>query len=59
VVGHNVTWARGYGLCRDELFRRYLSLVSKRPAFAKAFADAREFSPEVPQDTPLVARFTG
>jgi glutathione S-transferase len=59
VVGHGVTWARGYGLCRDEPFRRYLSLVSKRPAFAGAFADAREFSPDVPQDKPLVARFTG
>jgi glutathione S-transferase len=59
VVGHSVTWARGYGLCRGEPFRRYLSLVSKRPAFASAFADAREFSPEVLQDQPLVTRFTG
>jgi glutathione S-transferase len=59
VVGHSVTWARGYGLCRDEIFRRYISRLSKRPAFALAFADAREFSPEVPQDMPLVTRFTG
>ena len=59
VVGHSVTWARGYGLCRDELFRRYLSLLSKRSAFARAFSDAREFSPEVPQDKPLITRFTG
>jgi len=59
VVGHSVTWARGYGLCRDEVFRNYVSRLSKRPAFASAFADAREFSPEVPQDTALVARFTG
>jgi glutathione S-transferase len=59
VIGHGVTWARGYGLCRDELFRRYLSLLSKRPAFASAFADAREFSPVVPQDKAFVARFTG
>jgi glutathione S-transferase len=59
VVGHTVTWARGYGLCRDEIFRRYLSVVSKRPAFARAFADAREFTPTVPQDNGIVAHFTG
>lgn len=59
VVGHAILWARGYGLCRDEAFRRYLSAVSKRPAFASAFADAREFSPNVPQDKPIVAKFTG
>lgn len=59
VVGHSVMWARGYGLCCDDVFKRYLSTLSKRPAFARAFADAREFSPEVPQDKPLVARFTG
>ncbi len=39
VVGHNVSWAHAYGLCRDELFSRYLSLLSKRPAFAHAFDD--------------------
>jgi glutathione S-transferase len=59
VVGHTVTWARGYGLCRDEIFRRYLSVLSKRPAFVRAFADAREFTPAVPQDNGIVARFTG
>jgi glutathione S-transferase len=59
VIGHCVTWARGYGMCRDELFRAYLSRLSKRPAFAAAFADARQFQPEVPQDQPLVSRFTG
>lgn len=48
VVGHNVSWARGYGLCQDEAFRGYLSRVAKRPAFQKAFADARQFDPVVP-----------
>jgi glutathione S-transferase len=42
VIGHNVAWARGYGLCRDDVFRAYLSRLSKRPAFAAAFADAHE-----------------
>ena len=59
VLGHNVTWARGYGLCRDELFRAYLSRLAKRPAFAAAFADAGEFRPEVPQDPARPSRFTG
>jgi glutathione S-transferase len=51
IIGHNVTWARGYGLCRDEVFRAYLSRVSKRPAFVKAFADAREFQRQAPDST--------
>lgn len=50
VLGHNVTWARGYGLCQDEVFRSYLSRVSKRPAFVKAFADARSFEPKPPEE---------
>lgn len=48
VIGHNVTWARGYGLCQDELFRAYLSRLAKRPAFGKAFEDAAEFQAELP-----------
>ena len=59
VVGHTVFWARGYGLCRDEAFRGYVSRLAKRPAFASAFADAREFVPAVARDKALVARFTG
>ncbi len=47
VIGHNVMWARGYQLCKDEIFREYLSRISKRPAFLKAFEDARNFTPEV------------
>ncbi len=49
VIGHNVTWARGYGMCQSDVFRDYLSRLSKRPAFRAAFADARTFNPEVPQ----------
>lgn len=59
VVGHDVTWARRYGLCQAEVFRAYLSRVSKRPAFAAAFADAREFSPEAPQSRSRASPFTG
>jgi len=59
IMGHNVIWARGYGLCRDEIFRSYISRVSKRPAFVKAFADARAFQVEAPDGSPLLDRFTG
>ena len=59
VVAHSVMWARGYGLCRQEVFKRYLSLVSKRPAFSSAMADAREFSLEIPAGKPLARLFTG
>ena len=59
VIGHCVTWARGYGMCRDDIFRAYVSRLAKRPAFAAAFSDAREFSPVVPQSAGAASRFTG
>lgn len=59
VVGHSVTWARGYGLCRDDTFKAYIARLAQRPAFAAAFADAREFRAEVPQDRGLATLFTG
>jgi glutathione S-transferase len=59
VVAHSVMWARGYGLCRQQVFKRYLSLVSKRPAFLSAMADAHEFSLEIPAGKPLAGLFTG
>ncbi len=59
VIGYNVFWARGYGLCQDEAFRRYLKSLRTRPAFAAALADAREFSPIVPEGAPIMSKFTG
>lgn len=58
VIGHNVTWARGYRLCQDTIFRDYLSRISKRPAFVKAFADAGDFEPEVPNKDRMT-KFSG
>lgn len=49
MIGHNVTWARGYGMCQDDVFRDYLSRLSKRPAFQAAFADAKNFNPVPPK----------
>lgn len=58
IVGHAVVWARTYGLCRDEIFKRYMALISQRPAFGAAFSDVREFAIDATQQ-PLSARFTG
>jgi len=59
IIGYNVFWARGYGLCQDEAFRRYLKSLRMRPALAAALADAREFSPVVPDGAPIMSKFTG
>ncbi|WDI32293.1 glutathione S-transferase family protein [Hyphococcus flavus] len=59
VIGHNVTWARGYGMCQQSVFRSYLSRLSKRPAFQKAFADAKEFKPSPSGGRPERTNFTG
>ena len=60
VIGHNVTWARGYGMCQDDLFKNYLSRLSKRRAFLAAFADARSFNPQPPELPPgLKSPFNG
>lgn len=39
----NINWARAYGLCRTPVFDAYMSRISKRDAFIKAYADAKEF----------------
>jgi glutathione S-transferase len=44
IMGYNVFWARGYGLCQDPIFRRYFSRLTKREALAKALADAKDFT---------------
>lgn len=59
VVGHSVFWARAYGLCKDGVFRSYISRLSKRPAFVVAFADAGEFTAELSPEKALVGKFTG
>jgi glutathione S-transferase len=59
IVAHNVMWARGYGLCQDQVFGQYLSKVTKRPAFLSAFADAKQFSPQVPEGSNLDQLVTG
>ena len=43
MIGQNINWARAYKLCQDPIFKRYMSRVSKREGFIKAFADAKDF----------------
>lgn len=59
LICYNVFWARGYGMCRGEPFKRYLGMLSERPAFESAFADVSQFSIEIPPGKPLAAHFTG
>ncbi|MBY0423457.1 MAG: glutathione S-transferase family protein [Parvularculaceae bacterium] len=59
LLAHAVTWARGYGLAQDDGFRAYLSRCSKRPAFLKAFADARAFKLAPADDSAVKAHFSG
>jgi glutathione S-transferase len=44
IMGYNVFWARGYGLCQDDVFRRYFSRLSKRKALIQGLADAKDFT---------------
>jgi glutathione S-transferase len=59
VIGHDVVWARIYGMCAGEPFDAYLDRLAARPAFAAAFADAHEFVPAVPQVPGRPSRFSG
>ena len=59
IIGHNVTWARGYGMCQDRVFRAYLSRLVRREAFKKAFSDAKEFTPTPPGGRPEGSPFNG
>ena len=43
VVGQNVLWAKAYGLCQGDVFGEYVSRLSSREAFGKAFADLGEY----------------
>ena len=43
LIGHNLNWARAYGLCINPAFKAYMNRMKQRPAFQLAFADASEF----------------
>lgn len=59
IVGHNVFWGAGYGMCRHATFQSYIGALSQRPAFLKAFSDMAGFTLAPPRNDGLVTRFTG
>lgn len=59
IVGHDVLWARGYGLCGDEVFSGYVDRLAARPAFLKAFADRDDFPIAPPGGRPKRTPFNG
>lgn len=61
VMGQNVLWARAYGLCQQGAFADYVSRLSKRPAFAKAYADLGHFTLAPPHSAAqaMAELFTG
>lgn len=59
VVGHNVFWAKGYGLCRDPVFGDYIERLMTRPALQRALDDLGDFSIEPAADAPVRHHFTG
>lgn len=59
IIGYNVFWARGYGLCQDQVFGTYLDRMLQRPAFQKALSDAGEFKMEPATDSPVRTKFSG
>jgi len=54
-----VIWARGYGLCQDEVFADYLNRLITRPATQQALDDLTDFSIEPSVDAPVRQNFTG
>ncbi len=59
IMGHCVMWAKMYNLCNEGIFNKYLSKLSKRPAFLKAYSDAGEFDPIVPKESRIPGIFNG
>jgi hypothetical protein len=55
-----VRWSRAYDLCKHEVFDRYITKVSARPAYIAAFVDAHQHLPPGGKiSTALAERFTG
>lgn len=59
IVGHNVFWARGYGLCQDQIFAGYLERLMARPALQHALDDLGDFAIEPSEAAPVRSSFTG
>ncbi len=59
IIGHNVFWATGYGLCQGDVFAGYLERLMARPALQIALDDMADFSLKPADDAPVRQKFTG
>jgi glutathione S-transferase len=59
LIGHNIMWAGLYGLCQSPFFADYITRLSQRPAFAKAFSDLHLFTKAPPPGSLVLEKFTG
>lgn len=59
VIGHNIFWGTGYGMCRRPVFQRYIGTLSTRPAFLAAFSDMANFQLKPPAGNGIASKFTG
>jgi glutathione S-transferase len=61
IMGQNVLWAKAYGLCQGRQFSDYISRLSQRSAFVKAYADMGDFTlaPPPAKGKALAGKFTG
>jgi glutathione S-transferase len=59
VIGHNIMWARPYGLCASRAFADYIARLFQRPAFTKTFSDLGHFTKAPPPGSAVLEKFTG
>lgn len=59
IIGHNIFWARGYGLCQDDIFGSYLDRMLARPALQKSLDDLADFAIEPDQNALVREKFSG
>lgn len=59
IVGYNVLWAQAFELCSHQVFCEYVTRLSERPAFKRAFSDRHKFRRSIPEDSAIRTKFTG
>lgn len=59
MMAHAIIWARTYGLLAGEPTSSYVARIGDRPAFQKAYTEAQNFDPVVPNGSRARALFTG
>jgi len=59
IVGYNVLWAQAFELCSHHVFCEYVTRISERTAFKRAFSDRHKFRRSIPEDSAIKKKFTG